>query len=246
MAIAWYESLSLEELREAAKNEGLKQAQEYDTDELIEYLEDIEEERLLERLQNNDVMRLKGKKYDIFKKQVVGDNEQVYELPDIYSDTKIVLLLRDPFWAFAYWDIHSLDLTKVKENNPDLELFLRVYELEDPGDDVSEAVSSFEIQVQETDTSWYINLPNPNRGYKVELFCDCMENCGEIFLMAQSNTVESPGGYWLDHIDSLRSQDRELDLLLSGLSDSSGAVTDNPLVDKILTEAGAHTSLKDD
>lgn len=244
MAIAWYESLSLADLRKVAQKEGLKDPEAYDADELIEYLEDIEEEKLLERLQNNDVMRLKGKKYDIFQKNGEDETRLEYELPDIYSDTKIVLLLRDPFWAFAYWDIHNLDLMKVKESNPDLELFLRVYELEHPDDDIAEALGSFEIPVQETDTSWYINLPNPSRGYKVELFCDCMENCGEVFLMAKSNAVESPGGYWLEHTESLKTQDRELDLLLSGLSDAYGTVTDNPLIEKILTEAGARSPIQ--
>jgi hypothetical protein len=244
MAVTWYESLTAEDLRRIAGKEGLKHAEKYDLQELIDILEEIQEEKIDERLQNNDIMRLKGKMYDIFRDNPFRCCDELFELPEVYADTKIVLLLRDPFWAFTYWDIHQLDLLKVKETNPDLELFLRIYELADPDNAIDTAVSSFEIPVQESDTSWYINLPNPDRGYVVDLFCDCMKNSGEIFLMARSNSVESPGGYWLEHVDGLRSKDRELELFMAGLTDNSGNVSDNPLVDKILSDAGARNGLE--
>ncbi|MGM0432616.1 MAG: DUF4912 domain-containing protein [Spirochaetota bacterium] len=240
MAAAWFGSLTLKELRLLAEKEGIKHIKEYDFSELVEVLEEVFEEKHAELLQNNDVMLLKGKKYDIFRERPFCNVDETYELPDLYADTKVRLLLRDPYWAFAYWDIHQLDLLKVRETNPSLELFLRVYELFNPEDPVDQALSSFEIPVQEVDTSWYINLPNPNRVYRVDLFCDCMKDSGEIFLMARSNAVESPGGYWLDHADELRSSPQELELFLAGLSDPSGSVTDNPLVEKILEEAAIH------
>ncbi len=244
MSEEWYVSLSVEELRCLARKEGVKQVEKHDVEELIEILEEIQEEKLADRRQNNDIMRLKGKKYDIFRETPFdGSEDQLFDLPEQYADTKITMLLRDPFWAYAYWDINHLDLIKVKEKYPELELFLRVYELQKQTDHVSDAIGNFEIPIQESDRSWYINLPNPGRCYVVDLLCDCLSDGGEILLISRSNMVESPGGYWLNHINELRESPEELELFLAGLTDNSGNIADNALIENIIAGVRAGSEI---
>ncbi len=236
MSTEWYLSLSAEELQCLLRKEGVRHSEDLTKEELIELLEEIQEDKIADRQMSNDIMKLKGKKYDIFREQIAAENEGAnFEIPEQYAETQITLLLRDPFWAYAYWDINRIELTKMKEQYPQMEILLRVYELSGFGGNPKEALSSFEIPIQESDTSWYINLPTPGRCYIVDLICNCSpEEERQVFKLAQSNQVESPGGYWLDHIDELKEHAEDLELFLSGLTDRSGIITDNPLVEIIV------------
>lgn len=237
MSADWYQSLSEQEIRCLLKKEGVRNIEDADRDDLIEILEEIEEEKAAERQQNNDIMRLKGKKYDIFREHIVQEEEECeYQIPEVYADTQISLLLRDPFWAFSFWDINPLDLSRIKEQFSSIELFLRVYELENDYDQVQDALNSFEIPIKESDTSWYVNLPTPGRWYSVDLLCYCCQDASsELYKVASSNTIESPGGYWLNHTKQLKEGSNSLELFLAGITDSYGNIAENPLINEIIS-----------
>ncbi len=235
MSKEWYQSLSFEELCCLARKKGVRHIDEFSRKDLIEVLEEIQEEELTDHRQRNDIMRQKRTKFDIFRERAFdGDTEYDFEIPELYTHTQITLMLRDPFWAFAYWNINRIDLNKLKEQYSDLELFLRVYEFSNDTDSVDHVLSNFDIPIQESDTSWYINLPVPGRWYQVELLCDCMDADEKILKIVRSNLVESPGGYWLNHTDELRNNADEMELFLAGITDTSGIITDNPLVKMII------------
>lgn len=239
MSRQWYQSLTIQELRCLARKEGVRQVEAYSTEDLIDLLEEIQEDKLSDRSQNNDIMRLKGKKYDIFRENPIDAEDPAFEIPQQYANTSIHLLLRDPFWAFSYWDINRLDLQKMKDKHESLELYLRVFELEKATDEFENALSSFEIPIQDSDSSWYINLPNPGRWYVVQLLCDCNDGKNDAVPMAMSNIVESPGGYWLSHIERLRTEPKEFELFLSGLADHTGKIADNALVEMVISQVAS-------
>lgn len=226
-------TLSIEELKTLVRREGVKNADHYDREALIEILEEIQEDKADERRLNNDIMRVKGRKYDITGEDFINnpDNDE-YIIPEQYPDTFIHLLMRDPYWVYAYWEMNFLETQKLKEQLTSYDLILRVYELLENTDSIQDAISSFEIPVQDSDSSWYINLPNPGSWYLVDLLIETQGN--QPCVICRSQTVKSPGGYWLNHTDELVQNKKAYELFIAGISDTSGHTSDNTLVQSIL------------
>lgn len=87
------------------------------------------------------------------------------EIPP-YGKTRIVTIVRDPYWLFAYWEIARDDMKAARENCgsqwPSCRMILRVYDLsKDPG-----GRSYFDIEVGEQPSNWYMNV-SPEHNYQV-------------------------------------------------------------------------------
>ncbi len=123
------------------------------------------------------------------------------ELPEEYGDTKIVLMIRDPYWAFVYWEISpekrkELGLEKYQHSK---QLLLRIYDVSDISFDGFNANSSFDIEVTDYAASWYINLPSANKSYCVDL--GYLDDKGNFNIIARSNVVKTPRDSVSDIID---------------------------------------------
>jgi hypothetical protein len=129
-------------------------------------------------------------------------NESV-PLPKCYNITYIDVMIRDPFWAFVFWEVKSFDKEQI-EKNPDFNgYYLKVTSLPHftpgngrGGDPGTEDV--FTVQVKPDDTAWYLGFsqgaesgsPEKPGRYKVEL-CAAL-NGGETVL-AVSSPIRLPG-----------------------------------------------------
>ena len=111
------------------------------------------------------------------------EGSYIYPIPDRYNRTKIVFMVRDPHWAFAYWEIANKTLEKLPDKVDSRSLILRVHETE------SVQQSSFDIPIQFGDSSWYIYLPNQDCSYILELGIICQ---GRYRCLARSNTIHTP------------------------------------------------------
>ena len=213
--------LPLSSLLEIAVKEGITVPEGMDRETLIEEIQEALEEDRDEREQsNNSAMRIKEKKYDVIQDEELEPQEKTdYPLPDRYNETRIVALLRDPLWAFAYWDLSDSDIEPI-QSSPDFgDLFLRVHEASADKSQAGENESFFDIPVKLNDSSWYINLPNPGELYWIEL---CWSVDEKEHILCRSNTIRSPlGGVALDYIhDMLDGADSDV-LTLAGLNEST-------------------------
>ncbi len=54
---------------------------------------------------------------------------ETYVLPEEYGDTKITLLVQDPYWVHAYWEISKKDRKKfeIEKDGHNKNLIIRVY-----------------------------------------------------------------------------------------------------------------------
>jgi len=107
------------------------------------------------------------------------------DLPREYGDTNLTLLIRDPWWAFIYWEISD----KVREEHGlprghSKRLKIRVYDITD-----GKQNGFFDVYVHDYTTNWYINLPLPNRRYYAELI---LEENGKDISIVRSNEANSP------------------------------------------------------
>jgi hypothetical protein len=154
--------------------------------------EAAEETREEHRRANNHSVRVEETKYDNrVSGEVRAEDDPDIELPDSYNETRIVLLLRDPAWAFAYWDIRTSQRDAFRQSETFEGLLLRVYSLEDPGQPVSRSRASFDIPVTLQDSRWYINLPEQNSYYRLALVA---VDSGRERTLTQSNVVSVPRG----------------------------------------------------
>ncbi len=182
------QTLSLQALQEIAQREEVTFPPNVEREALIELiLEEEEEEELDRENSNNTAMRVKEKNFGVIKDEV-GSYISNYELPDSYNETKITLLLRDPLWAFAYWDLRQVDVDAI-ENLSGARLILRVYQVDENAKGGNTRTDPFEIPVKVTDRRWYINLPKTGSKYSLELIVQYRR---DEFLLCESNPVESP------------------------------------------------------
>jgi hypothetical protein len=183
------QALSLEELKELAMEEGVALIKAVNRDSLVEQLIEAFSDDEGEA-DNNPAMVIKEKKFDLMKPSQgeSGEIAPVWELPERYNETKIVLLLRDPNWAFTYWDIKESDIELYRDNPLFKGLFVRAYRFL-PSARQSDCKEFFDIPVRLQDMSWYINLPEQGMRYVVELRVRFQ---GEERVLCTSNSVVTP------------------------------------------------------
>jgi uncharacterized protein len=191
------ERLSMASLRRLAHQYEVDVPGEITRDELIELvIEAIEENRAERESVNANPVSIGEKKYELFLDELEKEESREAgcafdgcQLPSRYNETRVVLLLRDPAWAYAYWDIHDGVVCGVREQDEYAGLCLRVFELAHQDDDLKRATHSFDIPIGFHDTNWYINLPTQNAYYRIELIC---EFGGIETVLSTSNTVLAP------------------------------------------------------
>jgi hypothetical protein len=110
------------------------------------------------------------------------------ELPQEYGETKIVLMIRDPEWIFAYWEIDPA--TRARHGIPlhkhNRQLALRVIELGDR----DEVLDTYDVAINDYTSSWYVKIRNSSSRYIVEL--GLQDDAGEFSVITTSNEVRLP------------------------------------------------------
>lgn len=132
-----------------------------------------------------------------------------------YNETMVRLLVRDTAWAFAFWDINDEERAQFRSGEPGTSFqgfFLRVME---EGVDVSRNADHFDIPVDESDLQWYINLPQPDSRYRIDL---CCRIGGKTRILARSNVVQTPRGSLAEESAAMDGKTVEL-LALSGFGE---------------------------
>ncbi|RKX93949.1 MAG: DUF4912 domain-containing protein [Spirochaetes bacterium] len=227
------QSLPTAVLYQIAEKEGFKQnSEELERESLIEYiLEAMADSRIEREIINNSAMKLKSSKYDVFQdEELVSREKESFPIPDRYNETKIVLLLRDPQWAFAYWDINDLENDALQSDMFFEGYFLRVYEHASSGFSAENADAYFDIPVSESDNRWYINLVNGGKWYSVGLFTVTHNREKQI---AQSNRVKSPKAYIAENKDEILNDPLRKSIILSSLWDYEEE-ENNPIPQRII------------
>jgi hypothetical protein len=97
-------------------------------------------------------------------------------LPKQYNITYLEVLLRDPLWVFAFWEIKKYD-KELFENSGDFEGYcLKVSSVEPPvsgrkmpGERAVLLETVFTVSVGTEDTAWYLGFPPQGGEFYVEL-----------------------------------------------------------------------------
>lgn len=122
---------------------------------------------------------------------------------DRYGDDRLVLLIRDPYWCFAYWDLSpekQSQIIRERQGAPGrVRLILRVYDVTQIEFTGFNAHRTLDIEVTDEASNWYINVWAADRAYCVDLgllFPD-----GRFLTLLRSNVVITPRDTTSDVVD---------------------------------------------
>lgn len=227
MIIPNIEALSMTELRYIAIKHGIDGADQLNQEDLIEALHDFYDEfgrglpTMSALYSPSTQKRFLNSLVEESNDYQIGELPGVVDLPDMYSETSIHLLLKDPSWAHAYWSVCPSEMEKLTKNGKTVSFFLRVNQSEN-GDKV---VDSFDISVDIEDTSWTVNLPKKGNTYFVSLHYT--DSTGESGILCSSNRVKSCAGYYYRNPEALLENEDAFYLMFSSIVTKGGVLVDS-------------------
>ena len=136
--------------------------------------------------------QIKASKYHLGV-QEAPDLEDGFMLPETHGEDLIVLMVRDPYWLFTYWefspDLNDQLLNRLGEDTlRDSRLVLRVYDV--TGADAESPVSYHDIDVAPGARDWYINVTHVESDYCIDIGLILPD--GSFVVIARSNRVSLP------------------------------------------------------
>jgi hypothetical protein len=120
-----------------------------------------------------------------------SDFPEAAALPRQYNISYIEVMIRDPLWAFVFWEIKGHD-REVFEKSPDFEGYhLRVIPLRRVDESSSQTTleDSFTVPIESEDSAWYLGFPPAEGYYRVEL---CAQRGGAETVITVSRAFKLP------------------------------------------------------
>ncbi len=151
-----------------------------------------------------DVKSIESKKFDLGEPTPLEDltladvDHGLADLPSGYGESRIVLMPRDPQWAYAYWDIPNDHKEELRRQGGQ-QLALRIYDVTDISLEFQSAHSVQEYPCDELAREWYLPMPVSDREYTVDIGYRCAD--GRWLVLARSASVRVPPVYPSDWIE---------------------------------------------
>ena len=114
--------------------------------------------------------------------------EKSGELPSSFNETEISVILRNPAWAFVYWDISADGIKKLSESSRLKNLLLRVLYFENESE--TNPIEYFDLQISLEDREQYILLEPGKKFFRVDLVA--LFNDGSSDNLTVSNRIRLP------------------------------------------------------
>ena len=127
-------------------------------------------------------------------------DEALADLPAGYGDSRIVLLPRDPQWAYTYWDIPNDHKEELRRQGGQT-LALRIYDVTDVDLDYQSPHSIQEYPADELAREWYLPIPVSDRDYVIDVGYRTAD--GGWLVLARSARVHIPPVYPSDWIEDV-------------------------------------------
>ncbi|MCM0593918.1 MAG: DUF4912 domain-containing protein [Gloeotrichia echinulata IR180] len=127
-------------------------------------------------------------------------DEALADLPAGYGDSRIVLLPRDPQWAYTYWDIPNEHKQELRRQGGQ-QLALRIYDVTDIDLDYQSPHSLQEYPADELAREWYLPIPVSDRDYVIDIGYRTAD--GRWLVLTRSARVHIPPVYPSDWIEDV-------------------------------------------
>ena len=160
ISLSYLETLSTADLLELAEEYDLDIPEQLNRRFIISELLEIADE-LNEELNQNLNDDLEGNEENF---------EATKELPSTYNETTIDVVLRNPAWAYVFWDISSSDLQDVINAKGFSKLILKVNFWESINSEKTEDLC--ELSISTEDRAQYIFLPAGKNCFSIDLIAE--------------------------------------------------------------------------
>jgi hypothetical protein len=136
--------------------------------------------------------------------------EENLDISSTYAEDSLILLVRDPWWIFAYWELTPQKMQETLFRmlpGSNLRPVLRLHDVtaRDFDHQGSNHFEDFDCHVESQ--SYYLKVGQPDRDYLVEL--GLLDQDGRFFRLLRSNAVRTPreqpspewGSEWASFVD---------------------------------------------
>jgi hypothetical protein len=125
------------------------------------------------------------------------------DLPTGYGKDRIVVMVRDPYWLHAYWELTRQAVSRAEaalgQEWHGAKPILRLLDVTTHDTtSTSEAVIR-DIEIHGGCSNWYIDVANPPRSYRIDI--GYLSRKGHFYVLARSNVVSTPRAGVSDTID---------------------------------------------
>ncbi|MBF2077471.1 MAG: DUF4912 domain-containing protein [Synechococcales cyanobacterium T60_A2020_003] len=135
---------------------------------------------------------------DLSSEQLADVDSGLPDLPDGYGESRIVLLPRDPQWAYAYWDIPNEHREELRRQGG-TRLALRLYDVTDVDMATQNPHTMQQYDCEEFARDWYLPIPVSDRDYIAEI--GYLTPTGAWLTLARSTPAHIPPVYPSDWYD---------------------------------------------
>ena len=202
------EEMTLRQLRKVASEYKISRYSRMRKAQLLTSIKEAIKKTEQTRLRQNpsdmqEEQQVKGAKFEIGQQEdlmetLASVDEDLGELPDGYGESRIMLLPRDPQWAYAYWDIPNTHKEELRRQGGQ-QLALRIYDVTDVDLDRQAPHSVQEYLCDEMAREWYLPIPVSDRDYVADIGYRCAD--GRWLVLARSASVSIPPVYPSDWIE---------------------------------------------
>jgi uncharacterized protein len=152
---------------------------------------------------NQEEQQVKAAKFEVGQEDNLSDSlasvdQDLGELPSGYGESRVVLMPRDPQWAYAYWDIPNSHKEELRRQGGQ-QLALRIYDVTDINIEHQAPHSVQEYLCDEMAREWYLPIPVSDRDYVADIGYRCAD--GRWLVLARSASVSVPPVYPSDWIE---------------------------------------------
>lgn len=199
------EEMTLRQLRKVASEYGISRYSRMRKDQLLASIQEVQrtkitvsQPRSLEAQEEVEAAKFELGQDDRTGGPLSSVDEGLADLPGGYGESRIVLMPRDPQWAYSYWDIpneHKEDLRRQGGQ----QLAIRLYDVTDISIDYQAPHSVQEYPCDELAREWYLPIPVSDRDYIIDIGYRCAD--GRWLVLARSTPVHIPPVYPSDWIE---------------------------------------------
>lgn len=203
------EEMTLRQLRKVASEYGVSRYSRMRKDQLVAAIQSIQQARgVAQPVASTTGVQAPQEKVEASKFNVgqidpvstdlSGVDDGLGELPEGYNESRIVLMPRDPQWAYVYWDIPNGHREELRRQGG-IRLALRFYDVTAINLDYQRPHNVQQYECDELAREWYLPVPVSDRDYAVEI--GYLTGDGRWLLLARSASVRIPPVYPSDWID---------------------------------------------
>jgi uncharacterized protein len=199
------EEMTLRQLRRVASKYGISRYSRMRKSQLLAAIQNVQPNnpsispsRTLEAQEEVEAAKFELGQDDINGGELASVDVDLAELPEGYGTSRIVLLPRDPQWAYCYWDIPNEQKDELRRQGGQ-QLALRIYDVTDINIEFQRPHSIQEYPCDELAREWYLPIPVSDRDYVADIGYRCAD--GRWLVLGRSTPVRIPPVYPSDWIE---------------------------------------------